>query len=183
MLGRPSADRTRSASGVGVNRRRENTPQLHANRLGVQAWKVRLTASPAGSNTPACALNLFRRALSAPATCELGPRCGDGVVSPEEECDNGLNLDSYKTSDQACAPGCKTPGFCGDGIVNTSFGEVCDDGVNDNSYNGCSPTCQLGPRCGDGIKQSPPETCDDGNQINGDSCDFQCKMEPPRMVK
>ncbi len=48
---------------------------------------------------------------------------------------------------------------CGDGIL--SFGEECDDGVNDGGYGKCAPECKLGPFCGDGIVQEP-EDCDTG---------------------
>jgi cysteine-rich repeat protein len=33
------------------------------------------------------------------------------------------------------------------------------------------------PRCGDG-KVTPPETCDDGNSVNGDGCDNTCQPTP-----
>lgn len=50
---------------------------------------------------------------------------------------------------------------CGDGIL--SFGEECDDMVNDGGYGECGPECKLGPFCGDRIIQSDlGESCDDG---------------------
>jgi fibro-slime domain-containing protein len=50
---------------------------------------------------------------------------------------------------------------CGDGIL--SFGEECDDGVNDGGYNECDPGCKLGPFCGDGAQQLDfGEQCDIG---------------------
>ena len=53
---------------------------------------------------------------------------------------------------------------CGDGIV--TRGEVCDDGVNDGSYNGCAPDClSFGGYCGDGVQEGP-EGCDDGAAAN-----------------
>ncbi len=48
---------------------------------------------------------------------------------------------------------------CGDGVL--SFGEECDDGVNDGGYGECAEGCVLGPYCGDGIVQ-PGEDCDNG---------------------
>jgi len=33
----------------------------------------------------------------------------------------------------------------------------------------------LGERCGDGVKQSPFEECDDGNSNNSDSCGNDCE--------
>jgi fibro-slime domain-containing protein len=117
------------------------------------------------------------------ADCTPGPRCGDGLVNGDaahaEACDNGLNIDRYSTSADACGPGCTLPSFCGDGVVDAEFGEACDDGKNDDSYGGCSPNCQLGPRCGDGDVNGPDEDCDDGNRINGDGCNLDCHIERP----
>ncbi|HWO10131.1 MAG TPA: fibro-slime domain-containing protein, partial [Polyangiaceae bacterium] len=51
--------------------------------------------------------------------------------------------------------------ICGDGVL--SFGEECDDGVNDGGYGECNPGCVLGPFCGDKIVQSDfGESCDVG---------------------
>jgi fibro-slime domain-containing protein len=65
---------------------------------------------------------------------------------------------------------------CGDGIV-TRF-EVCDDGVNDGSYGGCEPGCQKrAPFCGDRVVQTAEgERCDDGNHVNGDGCEADCRV-------
>ncbi len=52
--------------------------------------------------------------------------------------------------------------------------ETCDDGVNDDSYDGCAMDClALGPYCGDGLSNGPEE-CDDGNDIEDDGCDNAC---------
>ncbi len=111
-------------------------------------------------------------------------KCGDGVQTPDEACDDGKNDGSYgsctsdcKRADRCgdakvqspheecddgvnasayggCAPGCKKAPFCGDGKVDGAFGELCDDGVLDGKYGGCTSTCKLGPRCGDGTVQA-----------------------------
>ncbi len=108
--------------------------------------------------------------------CQLGPRCGDGVVEEDREvCDNGLNLDAYDTGEDACAPGCVRPPYCGDGQVDAGFGEECDDGDNDGEYGGCNEDCTLAPRCGDGEVNSEDEECDDGNRQNDDACDTECR--------
>ena len=61
---------------------------------------------------------------------------------------------------------------CGNGVVDE--GELCDDGINDGSYNGCNPDCAaLGPFCGDGVIDEP-ETCDDANEDNEDDCTVVC---------
>jgi fibro-slime domain-containing protein len=104
--------------------------------------------------------------------CQLGPRCGDGIVQDAygEECEpTGPN-------DPNCTIACKKPGICGDGV--TQPPEQCDYGVtgNDGSYGGCSPGCILAPHCGDGIKNGPEE-CDDGildNSYGG--CSPVCKL-------
>lgn len=54
--------------------------------------------------------------------------------------------------------------MCGDGIV--TRGEVCDDGMNDGSYNGCNADCLgFGGYCGDAVLNGP-EDCDDGVDAN-----------------
>jgi cysteine-rich repeat protein len=100
--------------------------------------------------------------------------CGDGVVDPGEQCDNGAN--NSVTDYNGCTPGCTRGPYCGDGIWQSQF-EECDDGVFAAQYDGCAPGCVLGPHCGDGIIQSPPEECDDGNNINGDGCRRNCQVQ------
>ena len=71
----------------------------------------------------------------------LGPYCGDGPVEPGiEECDDGRNLSTY--GQPGCGPGCKAVPRCGDGRVDSLYGEACDDG-NTVSNDGCSATCLL----------------------------------------
>jgi fibro-slime domain-containing protein len=113
--------------------------------------------------------------------CKRGPRCGDGVQqTPQEECDDGQNLTPYSPTKQGCAPGCKLPNFCGDGKLDSLFGEACDDGANAGGYGGCNPDCTLGPRCGDGNVDEPTENCDDGNAVSGDGCSAKCIKEMPK---
>jgi cysteine-rich repeat protein len=71
--------------------------------------------------------------------------CGDHVVEPGEQCDDG-NL----TSGDGCDANC-TVTACGNGIV--TAGEQCDDG---NTVGGdcCGATC---------LFESPGSPCDDGN--------------------
>ncbi len=110
------------------------------------------------------------------ARSDCGPICGDGVLSPGEQCDDGVLAGGYG----ACQPGCIRGEYCGDGAVNGP--EACDDGVNVSAYGttGCAPGCLLPPGCGDGLVQSLfGETCDDG--INDDSyggCSANCQFGP-----
>ena len=64
-----------------------------------------------------------------------------------------LTLSGFEATPSDCSA------VCGDGIL--SFGEECDDKVNDGGYGECAPECKLGPFCGDGMVQAP-EQCDNG---------------------
>ena len=98
-------------------------------------------------------------------------RCGDGITTPDEACDDGKNDGSYGS----CTPDCKGFGArCGDGVVDVGH-ETCDDGVNAGGYGGCTPACQIGPHCGDGHIDVGHETCDDSNDDPTDGCD-RCQM-------
>jgi cysteine-rich repeat protein len=78
--------------------------------------------------------------------------------------------------DQQPPPALATdPGTCGDAVVNGA--EYCDDGDTVDSGNGCSGTCQRVGLCGDGIRQSLAEACDDGNRRDGDCCGANCAAE------
>ena len=117
--------------------------------------------------------------------------CGDGTVQPGlgEQCDDRNN-----TNGDGCNSVCKTE-VCGNGTVDS--GEECDDG-NTTDNDGCSSSCnkECGNNicsngetcqtcshdcgdcsfCGDRVIQ-PPETCDDGNNINEDGCSSTCQLE------
>ncbi|MFN2377169.1 MAG: hypothetical protein ABR538_11570 [Candidatus Binatia bacterium] len=131
--------------------------------------------------------------------------CGDGNVSPGEECDNGLAGNS-DTVPNACRTDCTNP-KCHDGVFDNLSGEQCDDGNtvntdccvnecvlavcgdgiqncteecdnfpnNGNLPNQCRANCQ-NPRCGDGVEDTGEE-CDDGNLTNEDGCSSLCFVE------
>ncbi|MFC1641688.1 DUF4215 domain-containing protein, partial [Myxococcota bacterium] len=112
------------------------------------------------------------------AASECHPTCGDGVVTPGEQCDNGENPGGYGQ----CNPDCTRGEYCGDGIVQADFGEECDDGRNLSAYGtaGCAPGCKLAVSCGDGLVQGEfGEECDDG-QNTGEygGCDPDCSRAP-----
>ena len=120
------------------------------------------------------------------ADCRLGPYCGDkNVDSPNEACDNGVNDDMYGTL-TGCGPNCQLPARCGDGIVQYSYSEECDNGPNNltgtdpnAAYGGlCMANCTLGGYCGDG-QLNGPETCDDGaNDGTYGTCNPDCTPAP-----
>ncbi|MBU1535255.1 hypothetical protein KKF84_08030, partial [Myxococcota bacterium] len=96
--------------------------------------------------------------------------CGDGVIDVGEECD-GANLGSsscntlgYHGGILACDENCRyniteceASGQCGDGTIQTEYGEECEEGLSDRN---CS---ELGQ--GDGIA-----TCDENCQWDYSGC-------------
>lgn len=100
------------------------------------------------------------------------PDCGDGVVGPDESCDDGL--DNSDSRPEACRHSCELA-TCGDAVVDS--GEQCDDGVlNARLPDVCRPGCVL-PRCGDGVRDlANGEWCDDG-PMNSDSGSASCRRD------
>jgi len=72
--------------------------------------------------------------------------CGDGVVDVGEDCDSPGETGEYSTTiaGRQCTPQCKWGPYCGDGILQTQYGEECDDGNNENG-DFCSATCKIEP--------------------------------------
>lgn len=69
------------------------------------------------------------------------------------------------------------PPECGDGVVDASLGEFCDDGeANGDAPGACRADCTL-PFCGDGLVDTTDEACDDGNALGGDGCRPDCVVE------
>ncbi|MBU1242590.1 DUF4215 domain-containing protein [Myxococcota bacterium] len=142
------------------------------------------------------------------SSCKVDPKtvdaCGDGIVDPGEECDQGefggvtcnalgfYGDDGILSCGADCAfdvSGCGS--FCGDGEVDTAYAEDCD-GTN---LNGSSCTslgavggvlrCSEGCRydlsectsiCGNGRVENE-EACDDGDTAGGDGCSSACALE------
>ena len=94
------------------------------------------------------------------------PACGDLVVDPGEECDDGNQEDA-----DACSNMCASAS-CGDG--KTQAPEECDDG-NKVDTDACLGTC-LAAKCGDRVVQDIVEQCDDGNLEDLDGCSNLCVL-------
>ncbi|MGC4093561.1 MAG: DUF4215 domain-containing protein [Polyangiaceae bacterium] len=147
--------------------------------------------------------------FSCPTTAGVGgacipvasARCGDGILSFGEFCDDGnTNPSDGCTATCTVTPGytCPTAGMactlvevCGDKKVSLVRGEECDDG-NVVGGDGCTSTCIVETNyscptpgvlctslvvCGDGVLLGP-EQCDDKNVVPGDGCSATCTVEP-----
>lgn len=73
-------------------------------------------------------------------------KCGDSIVSGSEECDVPGETGSYSTTiaGRQCNNQCEFGPYCGDGTMQTIYGEECDD-ANNTSGDFCSPTCTIEP--------------------------------------
>jgi len=109
------------------------------------------------------------------ATCR---QCGNGATEAPEECDDS---GESATCDADC-----TNASCGDGTVNATAGETCDDA--DASDNDMCPTTCLEATCGDGFlcneggcttgPSGGVEQCDDGganSDVTPDACRTTCR--------
>jgi len=126
--------------------------------------------------------------LSGKSTCT--PSCGDGIVTGNEACDLGKDASGKSLNTGAyggCKSDCTLAPFCGDGKVDSSLGEQCDDGANTNVYgnaSGCAPGCVIAPYCGDSkLDVNYGETCDLGAANGGSTygpnqCTDHCQTAP-----
>jgi cysteine-rich repeat protein len=117
---------------------------------------------------------------------DMGLNCGNGVIDPGEDCDDGANNGTVgDRCNQFCNWTCIADAKCDDGNVcngaETCVDHVCAAGTppSDGTTCGSGMLCRGGTcvasRCGDGIVTTPEE-CDDGNVTNGDGCDNNCKF-------
>jgi len=131
-------------------------------------------------------------------TCGIPAGCGNSVLDPGEECDDGnaftgdgCSLTCRVETDWICpnvGQPCTSMVKCGDGKI--SGKEACDD-HNTKDGDGCSADCskvepgwtcpapgmRCTPKCGDGVLVAS-ESCDDGNTNSGDGCSSACVVEP-----
>jgi cysteine-rich repeat protein len=102
-------------------------------------------------------------------------RCGDGIVSGAEECDDGPDNDDTKYG--GCTTHCRNI-CCGDGIVNGS--EACDLGPENGQILGkdgcCTLACTTPHYCGDNILDTDRgEQCGDLGPLNGVTLDSEAR--------
>jgi fibro-slime domain-containing protein len=110
-----------------------------------------------------------------------GERCGDGVVTRTETCDDGeQNGTGYGFCTSECTPGPR----CGDAQVQVEGNEACDNGFNVDRYStsaeACGPGCTQPSFCGDSVVDTVfAEQCDDGvNDNTYGGCSDTCKLGP-----
>lgn len=72
--------------------------------------------------------------------------CGNALVDDGEQCDVPGETGTYSTTivGRQCTPVCDFGPYCGDGILQTLYGEECDDGNNDD-LDFCSAICKIEP--------------------------------------
>ncbi|MDO8649219.1 MAG: DUF4215 domain-containing protein [Candidatus Peregrinibacteria bacterium] len=151
------------------------------------------------------AIATFSISGSTPTTAEMSQySCGNGVVEYPEHCDDGNTVGKdgctatctmewgfscpqapNESGGTACAK------LCGNGQVDESTNEQCDDG-NTVVGDGCNEACRIERRssceedadgrsictanCGNG-NVNYLELCDDANRKNGDGCNASCNPE------
>src|SRR5579871_465453 len=120
---------------------------------------------------------------------DSGLLCGNGVVDPGEQCDNGAANDVHGSG---CEPDCTFTCVIG-GVEKCSDGDPCNGvetcGMDHKCHSGTplmngapcgtNKSCKNGVcgdiTCGDGIVDGSEE-CDDGNLVEGDGCDNDCRF-------
>jgi cysteine-rich repeat protein len=113
---------------------------------------------------------------SVQVSCTSAAVCGDGVVGPGEQCDDGNTVNT----DACVGPNCRTA-VCGDGYVEAGV-EACDNGAaNGTPGNRCQANCTVTPGCGNGILD-PGEECDGnltptGTLAAGQVCTSTCLLQ------
>lgn len=72
--------------------------------------------------------------------------CGNSIVDGGESCDVPGETGVYSQTilGRQCTAACLFGPYCGDGILQTSYAEECDDGNNDNA-DFCSALCKIEP--------------------------------------
>ncbi|NVB83077.1 MAG: DUF4215 domain-containing protein [Kofleriaceae bacterium] len=114
------------------------------------------------------------------------PRCGDGHVDANEDCDDGDgNGGQGARCDVVCHWVCTDDASCNDGEPCNGAETCSDHRCVDNADEADGASCGDGKLCrnavctdsvcGDGFTTAPAEECDDANSVAGDGCDNDCK--------
>jgi cysteine-rich repeat protein len=126
----------------------------------------------------------------------VAARCGDGLVTAPEQCDDGA---ANGTPADGCTAGCTYA--CSNAATDCGAPPACQmytctashtcqaaaDPAQDGMSCGAGKMCSAGAcvpvaaGCGNGIRDAG-EQCDDGNTTNLDGCDASCKFEQVQRV-
>ena len=114
--------------------------------------------------------------------CTLAPFCGDGKVTDGEYCDiAGNSQDANGNTIYACL-NCSEAPRCGDGIVQSEWGEDCDGAEATEEGKECTDECRFAGMCGDGtVDEHSGEQCDyglEGNDGSYGGCTPGCMFAP-----
>ena len=86
-----------------------------------------------------------------------GSVCGNGVLEPGEDCDDGNNV-----ADAECDAACRFT--CGNGVIDTQFGEICDTGIASGA-GACPASCDDAQACTTDV-------------LSGSGCEAECVHAP-----
>ncbi|MEZ4104342.1 MAG: DUF4215 domain-containing protein [Candidatus Paceibacterota bacterium] len=112
--------------------------------------------------------------------------CGNSLVDSNEQCDTPGETGVYSTTivGRQCTPACLWGPYCGDGILQTTYGEECDDGNNDNG-DFCSAICKIEPAGSGGGGSSGGNSGGGGGstkKLNDTEISISGKSYPSRIV-
>ncbi len=147
------------------------------------------------SDGDGCSSICLREGGDVVGTCgdgSLDRVAADGVYDQGggEDCDDGGNSDGDGCSSACLNEGSSGTTQCGNDDIAYDWqigGEECEDADgNASGGDGCSANClnegsvaitDVYGECGDGVLDTPYESCDDGNTSDGDGCGSTCVRE------
>ena len=120
-----------------------------------------------------------------------GGRCGDGQVGGGEACDDG-NGTAGDGCERDCTFSCQGAADCDDGDACTldacgadhacahapASGATCEADADPATPDVCVAGACAASICGDEVVDARRETCDDGNDLDGDGCEHDCRGTP-----
>lgn len=145
-------------SGIGTGLSGDNETDVNGDAtMGIE---YRFSIAAGATET----IHIRRQYGSTDVMCNSTPpaTCGNQAMDPNEPCDGA--------DTPTCNGGTCLPSMCGDGYLNATAGEVCEE-LNDSAS--CNAMSCTAPACGDGYTNvAAGEACDDGAETA--SCNIDC---------